>query len=218
VTTQLTPRIKLAGTVSFIGAGIAILAQSVATPLVGDLSGKEVIGKVNDHTSGMHLALGLDLPVLVLATCAILFLGHLLDARRSVAGAVAFLLIFVPFLMSIPAIIGLDLLASLTPSPKLIDAWQDSTFFTATLLTYLLTHIVGYIAAAVVLFRSRRVPRWTAIALGIWPIVETVSFDAGKPGLLIAYALLLLAYVGCALSLDRSAPVPAHREAAPTAA
>jgi len=201
---MLTRRLKIAGTIAFLGTGIVYLAQYIATPIAGDLDGTAVLTKVAAHPTGMAWALALDVPVIIFATASLLFLGHLLKARTSILGAIAFVLLFVPFVVSIPAVIGFDLLSSVATEPRVLDAWQDSTFYNATVLSYLLTHIVGFVLAAVALFRGRTVPRWAAIALAVWPIIETVSYGVGKPGVLIAYLILLAGYLGCALALNRS--------------
>lgn len=201
---MLTRRLKIAGTISFLGTGVCYLAQYIATPIAGNLDGSAVLAKVAAHSAGMGWALALDVPTIVFATTALLFLGHLVRARTSVLGGIAFVLLFVPFLVSIPALVGFDLLASVATDAKVLDAWQASTFYNATVLPYLLTHIVGFILAAIAVFRSRAVPRWATIALAVWPIIETVTYGVGKPGVLVAYLILLIGYLGCALSLTRS--------------
>ncbi len=216
-------RYQVAGAITLVVGGAATLLQYIVTPLSnGNMTGAETVAAVTAHHTAMTVTLVLDFPHL-LALPAVLFIGGLARARTSVLASVATVLWFVPTLLAVPQLFGLDGLVFLAGSDpdkaamaRLIDSWQNSTWFAAGLFPYLLFEIVGAILMAIALFRARGVPRWVAAATAIWPLLGVVGQGGGGRAIAIAgYALLFITFTGCAVSLVRSRQpesVPAARE------
>lgn len=209
---------RVVGAISLVVGGLAVLLQFVVTPLSGgELTGEQFVAEVTEHHTAMGWALALD-PAVLLAAPAFLFIGHLARARTSMLASIATAMLFFPFIASIPAAFGLDGLAFLVgtePNPEamahLVGSWQQSTWFTLSLVPYVLFQIVGSILMAIALFRVKSVPTWIVVTTGAWPVLGAVGQAAGAPAIgVVGYALLLATWVGCAVSLLReSAPAPA---------
>jgi hypothetical protein len=76
-------RYTVAGVVSLVGGGLAILLQYLVTPLSdGNVEGAELLDTVAAHHTAMGWALALDVPML-LAAPAVLFIGGLAGMRTS---------------------------------------------------------------------------------------------------------------------------------------
>lgn len=207
----MSHRVTAAGVISLVVAGIAALLQQVVTPLTQAVTGQQVVAAAATHQSAMGWTVALDFPV-ALAASAFLFIGYLAHARRSTLAAVATVFLFVPFVLSLPAVSGLDALAMLAGSSSepaamanLVDAWLGSAWFALSVLPYLLLQVVGAILMAVALFKANSVPRWAAIGTAVWPILDIVGHESGSRAVSIAaYALLLATWVAFAVSLTRS--------------
>ena len=216
-------RYKVAGAITLVVGGAATLLQYIVTPLSnGNMTGAETVTAVTAHHTAMTVTLVLDSPNL-LALPAVLFIGGLARARRSLLASIATVLLFLPTLLVVPQLFGLDGLAFLAGSEPdkaamahLIDSWQNSTWFAAGLFPYLLFEIVGSILMAVALFRARSVPRCVAATTGIWPVLGVLGQGgAGRAVAIAGYALLFVTWTACAVSLVRSRqtePAPAVRE------
>ena len=220
----MPPRYKLVGALARSVGGVTVLLQYIVTPLSGNLTGAEIVATVTEHRTAMGWALALDFPVL-LAVPAFLFIGHLAHARTSVLASVGTALLFFPFVLSLPAIFGLDglaFLASAEPDKaamaQLLDSWQGSTWFALSLLPYLLLQIVGGILMASALLRAKSVPSWVAIATGAWPLLGVVGQASGVRGIAaIGYALLFVTWAVFAMTLVRGRQPAAAEPALVTA-
>ncbi len=215
-----TTRAKAAAAVTLIGGAVAVVLQYIVTPLgSGTAKGAEMLDTAAAHHSAMGWAVALDLVVLVLAAPAFLFLAALGRWQISKLAAIGAVLLFGGFLLSIPAIDGLDALAFFgsgepdrAAAAHLLDTWQNSGWFAVGVLPYLLGQIVGSILLAIAYVKAKAVPLWVAIATGTWPILQIVGIEGGvKPIAILAYVALLAAWSGCAVAiLKPSATMPAR--------
>lgn len=204
-------RYRAVGAISLVVGGAAVLLQYLVTPLSGDMTGKEIVASVTEHHAAMGWALALDFPVL-LAAPAFLYVGHLAQARTSLLASVATAFLFFPFVLSLPAAMGLDGLAFLAGSEPdkgamahLADSWVNSAWFALSLLPYLLLQVIGSILMAVALLRAKPVPSWVAVGTGLWPLFGIAGQESGVRVIgVIGYALLFVTWVCFAMSLVRS--------------
>ncbi len=214
-------RYRVAGAVSLIGGGVAVLLQYLVTPLKGgDLQGKELLQMVAEHRTAMGWTVALDF-ALLLAVPAMLFLGALGRMGTSKLAATAAVLLFFPLLMSVPTVIGFDALAYFASAgpdqaamASLVDAWQGSTFFAVGLIPYIVCQLAGSVMLAIALVRAGTVPTWVAIGIGVWPFLATAGIALGISLVAaVGYLILLFSWTASAVSLARPgvafAPEPA---------
>jgi hypothetical protein len=159
-------RYTVAGVVSLVGGGLAILLQYLVTPLSdGNVEGAELLDTVAAHHTAMGWALALDVPML-LAAPAVLFIGGLAGMRTSKLAAAATVLLFFPMLMSLPPVVGFDGLAyfaaaepNRTAMVHLVETWQSSAYFAIGLFPYVVCQVVGSVMMAVAPSRPGRCRR-----------------------------------------------------------
>lgn len=203
-------RYRAVGAITLVVGGAAVVLQYVVTPLSGDLTAKELVAQVTENHAAMGWALALDFPVM-LAAPAFLFIGHLAQARTSTLASVATAFLFFPFVLSLPATMGLDGVAFLAGSEPnkgamthLVDSWMSSAWFAFSLLPYLLLQVIGAILIAVALLKTRTVPRWVAVGTGVWPLLGIAGQESGVRIIgVIGYTLLFATWVYLAMSLVR---------------
>ena len=220
----MPPRYKVAGAIALVVGGAAVLLQAIVTPLTGEMTGAELVATVTEHRTAMGWALALDFPV-ALAAPAFLVIGHLARARTSVLASIATVFLFVPFVLSLPAVGGLDGLAFLAGAEPdkaamagLVERWEASAWFALSLLPYLLLQIVGAILMAIALVRARTVPLWAAVATGVWPLLGVAGQESGVRVVSISgYALLLITWAVFAMLLVRGRQPAAAEPALVTA-
>ena len=80
---------------------------------------------------------------------------------------------------------------------------------TLATIVFLVGHVLGLVLLAVALWRVRAVPVWAVACLGVSPILEIVGSAGLKPVGVLAYVLLMAAFVACGMSLVRSNAVSA---------
>jgi hypothetical protein len=166
----------------------------------------------------MRWALLLDAPLLPFVP-AVLFVGVVAGARQSRAASLGAGIAFMGALAAM-VLVANDILvyeAATSNEPRaigLVSDYQHNVLFGLMLGLYLAGQPIGCVLLAVALWHRRVVARWTAIAVGAFPIVGLVNFAAG--------AVVAVADFGaCALALRRSAlepspPGSATLTAAPT--
>jgi len=212
-------RHRIAGAICLVLGGSAVVLQYLVTPLTGSMTGSELVAKATDHHAAMGWALALDFPVL-LAAPAFLYVGHVARARTSVLASLGGAFLFFPFVLSLPALLGLDALAWFAGSQPnkaamadLVDAWQGSAWFAISLVPYVLLQVTGAVLLAVALVRQRIVPLWVALGTAAWPLIAVAGQESGVRALgLVGYGLLLVTWIAFALTLLRD-PEPAAAEA-----
>ncbi len=215
-------RYKVAGGVSLVGGGLAIVLQYLVTPLKdGNTDAAGMLATVAAHRTAMGWAVALDFAVL-LALPAMLFLGALARMGTSKLAAAGVVLLFFPLLISLPPVFGFDALAYFASSgadpaamASLVDAWQSSAYFAVGLIPYIVCQLVGSVMLAVALARAGSVPRWVAIGIAVWPFLSTAGIAFNLPVLaVVGYVVLLATWTVSAVSLVRPGVGVAARPAA----
>ena len=93
--------------------------------------------------------------------------------------------------------------------------------FNTLIAIFVLGHLVGMLALGIGLWRSRAVPAWVGILCALSPILHGVGMNFGPVADTIAYALLGVAMLACAVRLVRrpgrrvTGDLPARRVGSP---
>ncbi|MFT4166566.1 MAG: hypothetical protein QM650_15105 [Microlunatus sp.] len=84
-----------------------------------------------------------------------------------------------------------------------IDASQADPWPLWVFLVFVLGNLVGTLVLAIGLLRSRAVPTWAAIAIGLWPPLHVIGlvFFGNEVPQVIGAVLQALGFAGCALVL-----------------
>jgi len=197
------------GVVCLVVGSLAVLVQWLVTPVDATLTTPALIAHVAEHPTAMAWALALDVPVLLVFP-AVLYVGHLARAGRSLFAGIAVAICFLPMLGGV-LLLGVDALvfeAAGQPDPAaaaaLVDAFIHNTFVGGLTTTYLITHVIGFILLAIALWRVRAVPMWACVALAVWPVIEMGGYAlGGKAIAAVGYAALAAGYAACAVALVR---------------
>jgi hypothetical protein len=96
-----------------------------------------------------------------------------------------------------------------------IDAATGDASFNTLIGIFVLGHLVGMITLGVALWRSRAVPAWVGILFGLSPVLHAVAMGFGPAADTVAYALLGVSMIACAVRLTRLSDdewdLPTHR-------
>ena len=204
-------RYRIVGAICLVVGGLSIVLQYLVTPLnSGEMKGTELVAEVTKHHTAMGWAVALDLPLL-LAAPAFLFLGSLAGARTSRLASIATGFLFFPFVLSCPPVVGFDgfaFLAGAQPDKEamaqLADSWQNSIWWAAGLLPYVLLQIVGSIMLGIAFLRSKPVSSWVAVGTMLWPALEVLGILTSTRAIAVSgYALLFVTWTACAAALLR---------------
>jgi hypothetical protein len=85
-----------------------------------------------------------------------------------------------------------------------IDAYNNSGVVEVATVVFLIGHVLGLILLAIALWRARSIPRWAAICLAVYPVLEIAGGDSDLRGAgVAAYVLLIAAFGACANALVR---------------
>jgi hypothetical protein len=84
-----------------------------------------------------------------------------------------------------------------------IDAATGDAVFNTLIAIFVLGHLVGMLTLGIGLWRSRAVPAWVGILFALSPILHAVGMNIGTAADTVAYALLGVAMIGCAVRLVR---------------
>lgn len=86
---------------------------------------------------------------------------------------------------------------------SVIDAGQADLTTLWVFLLFVLGNLVGTLVLAVGLLRSRAVPTWAAIAIGLWPPLHVIGlvFFGNEVPQVIGAVLQALGFAGCGLTL-----------------
>lgn len=98
-----------------------------------------------------------------------------------------------------------------------IDASQADPWPLWVFGLFVLGNLVGTLVVAIGLLRSRAVPVWTAVAIGLWPPLHVVGlvFFGDEVPQVIGAVLQALGFVGCGLVLASRPGQPATSPASP---
>ncbi|GIF45482.1 hypothetical protein DFJ67_0883 [Asanoa ferruginea] len=86
----------------------------------------------------------------------------------------------------------------------LLDAVTGDAVYNTLLMVFVLGHLVGMLVLGIGLWRSRAVPAWVGILFGASPFLHAVAMGIGPAVDAIAYGLLSIATVACAVILART--------------
>ena len=84
-----------------------------------------------------------------------------------------------------------------------IDAATGDATFNTLIAIFVLGHLVGMLTLGIGLWRSRAVPAWVGILFALSPILHAVAMNIGTAADTVAYSLLGVAMIGCAVRLVR---------------
>ncbi|MEV4622594.1 hypothetical protein AB0J74_28270 [Asanoa sp. NPDC049573] len=71
-------------------------------------------------------------------------------------------------------------------------------------MVFVLGHLLGMLVLGIGLWRSRAVPAWVGILFGASPFLHAVAMGVGPAVDAIAYGLLAVATIACAVTLART--------------
>jgi hypothetical protein len=86
---------------------------------------------------------------------------------------------------------------------EVIGAVSGDATYNSLLAVFVLGHLVGMLVLGIALWRSRAVPAWVGILFAASPILHGVARNVGPTADAVAYGLLGVAMIGCAVSLVR---------------
>jgi hypothetical protein len=188
-----------AGVVCLAVASLGQLAQYLVTP-VASIGGApaEMVAEAVAHPAAIRAASWLDVAILFLVP-AVLVVGRLAGAPRSVPAAVATAVAFVSTLLGSGYLLVVDVLVQLPGAAPTVAAYLDDPLVSTVTVVFLGGHVLGFLLLAVALWRARTVPVWAAAALLLSPLAEIGGQAAGIPAVTVAaYVLLVAAFAACA--------------------
>jgi hypothetical protein len=200
--------------VSAVAFPVLVLLAILLSP-IGDITaeGREYVQEFADDLDGYTTSLWLWPLAWIAAIPAMLAVGRVARSRAPVLGLVGLILGFgfvIPagidqdevIYASLKAGLDVDATAALVDS---IDTNLPSSILGFTFFVGLL----GMVLLGVALLRGRSAPVWAAIALIVGPVAIPLTFFSGvAAALVVAWAVLGVGFVGCALVLFRE-PIPA---------
>jgi hypothetical protein len=205
----------IAGVACLAISAVGQLVQYLVTPLVSQgTEPADLVAQAAAHPSAMRLASWLDLAILFLVP-AVLVVGRLAGAARSPLAAVATGITFVTTLLGSGYLLATDVLVQPPGTAAGVAAYLADPVVSTVTLVFLAGHVVGFLLLAVALGRSRAVPVWAAVALGVFPLAEIGGQAIGiRPVSVVAYLLLVVAFGACAAAVLRRAPAGAAEDRA----
>ena len=203
------------GVVCLLVGSLAQLAQYLVTPLRPGTSTAAQVAQVAADRSAMQLALVLDMPLLLIVP-AVLFIGAVAGLRSSRLAVTGTVVAFISLLVAV-LLLAHDVLlyeaggmADPVAATALVEAYDGNWFVVAMLMLYLIGQTLGFLLLASALWRARTVPRWAAVALAAFPVVQFVGVAGDVKAVGAAgYALAVVGFAACALALLRSTRMPA---------
>jgi hypothetical protein len=188
-----------AGAVCLVIGSLGQLAQHLVTPLpLGEATGAEQVAAAAAHPAAMGWATAFDLPLLLIIP-GVLWIGWAAGGGRSALAAVGTGLAFLgmlgaTYLTAGDVVVG-EAAALRNPSAAgaLVDRYVGSAVLDGTLVGLLLGQVLGFALLGIALRRARSVPAWSAIGLGVFPLLDTVGHLTDQ--LLVTSAAYVVALV-----------------------
>lgn len=185
------------------------LVQLVVTPVTeGETSAAKNVAKVVAHPTAMQAAAWLDLTILFFLP-ALVVVTYLANPRTTRLGWVASVIAIGTTLPGIAYVLAPDVLyvgaihGHVTAAS--IDSYNNSGVVEVATVVFLVGHVLGLVLLAIALWRAGSVPRWAAVALAVYPVLEIAgggSSDLRFVGV-VAYLLLIVAFAACGRALVR---------------
>jgi hypothetical protein len=188
-------------------ASVGQLVQLVITPVTeGESAAAKNVAKAVAHPTAMQAAAWLDLTILFFLP-ALAVVAYLAKARTTRIGWVGSVIAIGTTLPGIAYALAPDVLyvgaihGHVTAGS--IDAYNNSGVVELATVIFLIGHVVGLVLLAIALWRAGSVPRWAAICLAVYPVLEIAgggSSDLRAVGV-VAYLLLIAGFGACARAL-----------------
>jgi hypothetical protein len=197
--------------VSLLGASVGQLVQFLVSPVSPGDSAATQVADAAAHPAAMTAAAVLDLPLL-LFTPAVIFLGLAAGYGTSRLARIGTILTVATVLGAGYLLAGDLVVRSAAGHPggvAVADAFSTSGVFSGIALFYLAGHVVGFALLGVAAWRAGTLPRWAAVSLIVWPLLEMGGSAVGLKPVAAAGDVLLVAACAAALSAlaGRTAPV-----------
>jgi hypothetical protein len=170
------------------------------------------------HPTAMQAATWLDLTILFFlpALVVVAYLANARSTRLGWVGAVTAIGTTVPGIAYVlaPDVLLVEAIHGHVTAQG-INAYNNSGVVEVATVVFLIGHVLGLVLLAIALWRAGSIPRWAAICLAVYPVLEIASGDSDlRAAGVVAYVLLIAAFGACANTLVR----PGTRtEASPTA-
>jgi hypothetical protein len=182
--------------------GPATLVVVEALHPKGDSEAAGLLANVTGSTTSQYWAHALALVTVVLLLPAVLGLVHLTRPGRMllahVGGALA-----VIGLVALAALVGTEFVlwqAAKNPDTAAMTTLVDQTLQSSGFIPLYVAFLgvpIGFVILAAVLFLTRTAPAWTAVAIGIAPVIQFANeFAVGPKWINIAAAALILLGLG----------------------
>src|SRR5215218_8332985 len=194
-------RRQVAGAAMLVAPPVLVVAEVLHARFETDAA--KQLTAVADNTGRWYAAHALILISLALAVPAFLGLVHLLGRGRAALGHLG-LVAFVPGLVALTAIVGIELVLWQMAQPNanrddmvaLAERLNDSAGIVALFLVALLFPL-AWLLVGIGLYRARTVPAWAAVLIALSQPIGFVGELAGGPTALavsaqIAFALGLI--------------------------
>jgi hypothetical protein len=202
--------------VSLLGASVGQLAQYLVSPInPGDPAATSVAAAAA-HPGRMNAAVLLDLPILLIVP-AVIFLGLAVGYRTSRLARVGTLLTVATVLGGGYLLAGDVVVRAAAQHPggtAVADAYTNSGVLSGIAVFYLAGHVAGFVLLGVAAWRLQSLPRWAAVSLILWPVLEMAGPATGLKAVGVLGDVLLV--VACAAAFRALLPPAADR--APIAA
>ncbi len=187
--------------VSLLGASVGQLLQFLVSPVnPGDPAATQVADAAA-HPAAMSAAVVLDLPLLLIIP-AVIFIGLAAGYHTSMLARVGTVLTTAAVLGAGYLLAGdvvVRVAAQHAGGVAVAGAVTGSGVFDFVAVVYLAGHVVGFVLLGVAAWRNRTLPRWAAVSLIAWPLLEMGGSAAGlKPVAAVGDVLLVAA---CAAAL-----------------
>ena len=196
------------GVACLVLGSVGQLVQFIVTPVSEGESAAKNVAKAVAHPTAMQAATWLDLTILFFlpALVVVAYLAHARTTRLGWVGAVVAIATTVPGIAYVlaPDVLLVGAIHGHVTAQG-IDAYNNSGVVEVATVVFLIGHVVGLILLAIALWRAGTVPRWAAVCLAVYPVLEIVggaSSDLRAVGM-IAYVLLIAAFGACANALVR---------------
>ncbi|MEV6842987.1 hypothetical protein [Actinoplanes sp. NPDC051411] len=192
--------------VSLLGASVGQLAQYLISPInPGDPAATSVTAAAA-HPALMRAALVLDLPILLIVP-AVIFLGLAAGYGTSRLAGVGTLLTVATVLGGGYLLAGDVVVWAAAQHPggaAVAEAYFNSGVISGIAVFYLAGHVVGFLLLGIAAWRNQTLPRWAAVSLIAWPLLEMGGTAAGLKAVGgLGDALLVVA---CVAALRALAP------------
>jgi hypothetical protein len=213
------------GAVSLVIGGAAVTVGSLLEVTGDGDSARTALAKIAAHQSDQRGFIVTDM-VAVLMLPAMLYLMRLArkgSPRLAVSGGV---LAFAGWLAGLLGLGASDVVFyhaarahDHAAAVRLITAVNDDRATSVLLGVFLVGHLLGMLILGVALWRSRVVPMWAAVLVGLAPLGHLFVHSAGRVPNAVAYALMTAGMGAAALSLlgvaNEEWDLPAVRSTAP---